>query len=64
MNPSMGETATRHPLPGDKVSGDGNYGNGRERAGVVAFVVVAIAATVAWLGLLTWLIVLLIRSVF
>jgi len=62
MNAAMPEPAPTQRLATDgHPSGDGN---GRERAGVVAFVVVAIAATVAWLGLLTWLIVLLIRSVF
>ena len=58
----MGETATSPPLPGDGVTGE--YQNGRERFGVIAFVVVAIAATTAWLALLTWLLVLLVRSIF
>jgi hypothetical protein len=64
MNASMSETATSGSLHGEQLPPNDSYANGRERAGVVAFIVVAIAATVAWLGLLTWLIVLLIRSVF
>jgi len=60
----MGETATSPPLPGDGMGGGDGYGSSRERAGVIAFVVVAIAATAAWLALLGWLVVLLVRSIF
>jgi hypothetical protein len=58
----MSEPATSPPLPPEGNSS--GYENGRERAGVVAFVVIAIAATAAWLVLLGWLLVLLVRSIF
>jgi len=62
MNAAMPEPAPTQRLATDgHPSGDGN---GRERAGVVAFVVVAVAATAAWLVLLGWLLVLLVRAVF
>jgi hypothetical protein len=57
----------REPAPTQRLATDGHPsgdGNGRERAGVVAFVVVAVAATAAWLVLLGWLLVLLVRAVF
>lgn len=57
----MGDMATRQPVTSDGVTANVN---GRERAGVMAFVLVAIAATIAWLGLLGWLVVLFVRSVF
>jgi hypothetical protein len=63
MNAAMPEPAPTRRLAADgHPSGDGY--NGRERAGVVAFVVVAVAATAAWLVLLGWLLVLLVRAVF
>lgn len=56
------------PAPSQRLAADGhpsdNPYNGRERAGVVAFVVVAVAATAAWLVLLGWLLVLLVRAIF
>ena len=63
MDGQMGETATS-PLPSDGMGGGDGYGSGRERVGVIAFVVVAIAATAAWLVLLGWLVALLVRSIF
>ncbi|MBV9212511.1 MAG: hypothetical protein JOZ25_02580 [Actinobacteria bacterium] len=59
----MREPATTQPVAADR-DRHGGYTNGRERAGVFAFVVVAVAATAAWLVLLAWLLVLLARAVF
>lgn len=64
MNAGMRESATGQPLPSDGLPAERGYSNGRERAGVVAFVVIAIAATTAWLVLLGWLILQLVRGVF
>jgi hypothetical protein len=64
MNGPMTQTAAGQPVTPEGVSGSNVYTSGRERAGVLAFVIVAFAATAAWLVLLAWLIILLVRSVF
>jgi hypothetical protein len=50
MQPAMSETAA-----GSVPSPDGPHQQLRERVTLIAFVVVSLVATVAWLGLLAWL---------
>ena len=63
MTGHMSETAAGPPLSEVGPDPDGS-GHGHERAGVIAFVVVAVVATAAWLVLLGWLISLAVRELF
>ena len=55
--PGMSETAASGvPSP------DGSHADARERMALVAFVLVAIIATVSWLVLLAWLVVVGLRA--
>ena len=58
----MGDAAIHPTLPDAGAEPD-FHPSVRERLGVVAFVMVAVAATLAWVGVIAWAIVKLVEQI-